>query len=605
MDPGYVTRPRIPHKVKPNEKELVPHNFAAATITPEHEVRDTDVCRTWGGCALVTWRDATWPDRDPKWFTPATPLQLWRDLTAAVRTKARLWVFVHGLTDFMLLADGLNLMPQLGWDMTRFVGGESIARVDFRKGNYGMVLVDVQTYWPHALSVIEQTLGRACGKLPDTNPDLTAREVSAKHDTDVIRQAVTEFVGWWAEQGLGNFQPSGAALGWSLWRHRFYQHSLFVHNDEETLRVERRSTYTGRCEALIKGRDMAGPWFLWDMQAAYPRVAAQVMLPYRLSFQGAKLLPWFFETGQYSTRWMARCRVETDVPIVPFRDSRGVCWPVGTFTSTLWDVEVRMAEKAGAMVAPEYWWGYSQAPLLKAWAEWSLDRIAAGDGAGPGPTRLWIKHQSRAVIGRFAMTYAPWRALAYTGDHRPSAMRSIDRDTGDLGWMFTVNGIEYDATQAVDGQDTFPAVMAVVMAEGRVRMQAALTACPEGTVAYCDTDGLWATQEGSRAMEAHAQQNPGHGWRLKETSTRLTVLGPQSVISDDDRKMSGLPRGATLGSNGKWIGQRKEGALMALQRSGGGSVLDRLCEWSGDRLDTRRQADGKPIVVHNGIRVEA
>lgn len=597
-------RARWEHKIKPNEREITPKLFAALDTETAMARDGNTLTHTWRLGVACTWRTDTKTDNAPKWLTAESPLDLWRHVTAAARVDRRLYVFAHNLGFDLTISDAFNILPQLGWRVRSVLCDQDITRADFTDGKRTMVCIDSMTYFPAALQTIAQSLGRSKTPLPQQSDDTSVWEERCRTDVDILREAIDCFVTWWSDHGMGNFSPSGAGCGWAMWRHKHYTHEVIVHADEEALRAEKRATFMGRCEALIKGTDMEGPWFQWDMQSAYPRIAAQVDLPWKLTSHARRVLPSRVKGLHDRLRVLYDVEVETDLPVVPWRDSTGICWPVGTFRTLLWDVEYDLARAAGCQLEPRYVWLYRKAPVLKSWAEWTLDRIAAGDDGAPGPVPLWIKHQSRATIGKFATSYPEWESLGDTGDMVPNAMEEIDVQTMDIGRTFTFGGTVYSATKRKDGQNTFPAINSVVVAEGRVRMWQALQAIPEGHAAYCDTDGLWTTAEGSRAMEKHAEAFPGHGWRLKSTASRLSVWGPQAVLADDEHKISGIPKLASLSSRGTWQGEKWEGFLASMQRSGGGSVQTITTEWSTDRQDTRRNPDGSPVRVEGNLRIE-
>ena len=72
--------------------------------------------------------------------------------------------------------------------------------------------------------------------------------------------------------------------------------------------------------------------------------------------------------------------VTTEVPTVPTYDDGRICWPVGTFRSTLWENEVQLAIEHGAHVEVQRCWTYERAHALHGFCSWVLDQLDYDDG---------------------------------------------------------------------------------------------------------------------------------------------------------------------------------------------------------------------------------
>ncbi|MGH7745848.1 MAG: hypothetical protein ACREQ5_13860, partial [Candidatus Dormibacteria bacterium] len=560
------------------------------------------VHRDWRCGCTVTWRHDTKGRNAPEWVTHSDPVSVWRTLTEATRSRGVLQVYAHRLGRALILSDAFNVMAQLGWVVKRANVEDNFSSVSFTDGKRGMRLIDVSTYFGDSLPVIERHMKRERGPLGGDGGSVSGPQERLRFDVDTVRLAVVSLHDYFKDHDLGNFGASGAACGWALWRHRHYTHKVICHDDTAALEAEATSAYMGRNEAWRRGVRMAGPFFQWDMSSAYPRVAAQVDLPWKLATQCKRILEGRTKGLHDRYRVLYRARVETDVPVVPWRDATGICWPVGTFTSLLWDVEVDAAMAAGAVITPQYHWLYNKAPVLRSWAQWSLDRIALGTDGAPWAVPLWIKAQSRGVIGKFACAYPELKAVAYTGDLVPQVNGLLELETGERGRSCVLSGTVFEALGRQLSRDAFPAMNSAIVAECRVRMWKALQAIPPGDVVQMHTDGIWVNRDGHGAMWDHAEANPEHGWREKRKSKWLTVHGPNSVEWDDGRAMAGVPNRATRTGGESFRGEQWEGAATALARSGGGGFRDLKREWIAPRLDTRRNSDGSPIRVTEDVR---
>jgi len=597
-----TTRPRFEHTIKANDQERIPHQFVAFDTETRPERDGKTLTHRWRlGCA-VGWRNDTKRSNAPEWIDAESPAQLWEWITARANTAGRLWVFAHNLGFDAAVSDAFNILPGLGWELTRLHMGDSLTRADWSNGNRRMILIDTLSYFPKALQSIAETMGMDKPSLPESDAESDAWAHRCREDVRILKAAMDTLIGWWRENGCGNFQPTGSGLAWSMWRHKFMPHKVKCHADPETLAAERESIYMGRCEALIKGKRLKGPWVQWDMHAAYCRIAARSLLPVRLAESTRQILPSRRAHVHENRRVLYDVTVATEVPVLPWQDKVGICWPVGEFRTLIWDCEYDLAVEVGAKLTVHHVWLYDAAPALAEWGEWTLSAMEAGDDQFPGPVPIWVKHQSRALIGKFATTVPTWVEWGATPDLVPDTQEAINADTGHRGHLFTLGGAVYSTEGRELGHDAFPALTSWVTAQGRVRLWRALAACPEGSVAYCDTDGLWVSKAGSEAMVAHAEANPGHGWRVKDESRHLTIYGPRQIVTDSDHAVAGVPKRAIPAGPGKWRGEQWEGFVSAMQRDGGGSVRVVERAWQARGVDNRRGPNGEPVRVADGLR---
>src|SRR4029077_16166479 len=111
---------------------------------------------------------------------------------------------------------------------------------------------------------------------------LDAWHARCKADAAITQAAVLELLAFIRGHHLGNWQPSGAGMGYAGRRHRFLNHKVLVHDDAPALAAERDAMHAGRAEAWWHGKAAGGPFTEWDMHMAYTRIAAECDLPVKL-----------------------------------------------------------------------------------------------------------------------------------------------------------------------------------------------------------------------------------------------------------------------------------------------------------------------------------
>src|SRR5579863_2582163 len=105
-------------------------------------------------------------------------------------------------------------------------------------------------------------------------------------------------------------------------------------------------------------------------------------------------------------------------------------------------------------------------------------------------------------------------------------------------------------------QDACPAVMAVVMAECRVRLWRLMMTAGLENVVYVDTDSVITNPEGASRLALLSECKEQWGLRLKDSYKHLTILGPRQLVVNGQQRIAGVPRKASNIGDGYWLGER-------------------------------------------------
>lgn len=599
--------------MRPRDRGPVPSHYIrrneVTRVPRRHVFLDCEAHRTETvGGEVQTFRLAVacheWQDRKgskrmgPSWgrFTDARSLWEWVDGCTVKGRRTVVWA--HNLAYDLRVSEAFTHLPALGWtlDMVRLDRGSAWAQ--FRRDGRTLALVDSVSWFGGSLDLVGKLIGVGKLALPAEMDDETAWFARCERDVEILRVAVRRVLDWIEDDDLGNWKPTGAGQGWASFRHRWMDEQILHHDVEEVASYEREAAHTGRCEAWRHGDLGLGPWFELDFSSAYCQIGHDVEVPVRLSGRLSPSECRRFLRGVEGRAALLHVEVTTDAPSVPTRTKSGILWPVGTFTSWLWDVEAAEIERDGGSVRILGGWQYRTAPALRAWAAWVLDHLDLPSRDFDPVLRLVVKGWSRSVVGRFGSRWATWDP--YGEAHGPDVALGtlIDGDTGDVRRTLTLGPdmlIEGDPTDAPDGAVH---VMSYVMAVARVRLLAAMRVAGLDHVVYVDTDGLMVDQAGLDALLAVGLP----GLRVKQAWSHVEVLGPRQLILDGKLRAAGIPGKATRTGRQTWSGEvwRSLGASLARGETDRVVVTDR--EWTLHGVDNRRAhlPDGATAAIRLG-----
>lgn len=575
------------HWIKPNETSRQPRTHfvldseAHITQTPSGEVHTLRCAVT--SCDRMRKRDATW--EQPRFAEHTDAASVWSWIVNLCRPRSRNVVVAHNAAYDLRLTDGLRQLDAHGFKLDMISLSPGATWGAWRRDGCTIVLVDSLTWLPVALQSLGDLIGVPKPPLPDQSDDMLAWFTRCRSDVDILRDAWLRIVKWLRDNDAGNWRPTGAGTSWSYWRHKHYTHKLLSHQNADLLAMERRAAWAGRAEAWKLGKMKWGPWFEFDFTCAYANIAASCELPVA-PLGEVDAASWLLPTrARRHVAYLLDCVIETDTPTVPTSHDGRIVWPIGRFSTTLWDHEARMASKHGARIASTRVVAYRTAPVLQQWANWCLDVINAPPGAVDPVIRTMVKHWSRALIGRFATRYSRWEYLGELPDHIVQLGWIGSEHDPEMRRMLQIGHRVLTQQGEQDGADASPMIMSWIMAESRVRLWSAMMHVRLNHIAYVDTDALIIDAVGKALLD----REPIDGLRLKAKYNRLEILGTRKLVLDGQLRAAGVQRGAVKVGGSVWAADHWAGLTTGLAAGEPDSVAVSHRRIRLDGLEKRRR----------------
>lgn len=537
------------HYIRRNEVSRIPRR---------HVIMDTEgLIRPANGGEVQTWRcgvvsfaelrkDGTWQTATREYMLPGL---MWSQINAFTYSGGRTVIWAHNLAYDLRTARALPALHGLGWDLDdiRLARQGTWARWKHHKAT--LTAVDSFAVWPVSLETVGAALGMDKPPLP-AGDDMAAWLHRCRADVDILTTAVLNYLDWLRAADMGTWQMTGAGQSYAAFRHKFLSHDILVADDMRAREAERRAMWTGRAEAWRYGENEREYVYDWDWQNSYARIARDCELPVRqTSISRGLALSYLLKLAKRQAI-LAEVEVSTDVPVVPCERDGYIVWPVGQFSSVLWDPELALLASAGARVKTGRIWLYRKQPVLTEWAKWILGELARPDEDVPPWRKLVLKHWSRALIGRFAMQYTTWDPYATSEQDDIRLMSGHDVDTDEPFELMQVGTDVSVRSGTTEGRDSVPAITGYVMAEQRRRLWEVVQLVGEEHVYYMDTDSLLLTTQGNRNMQLLAGDPRVEGLRLKRRYKGWQIAGPRKLVLGGVPRIAGVPKRAV--QTGPW-----------------------------------------------------
>jgi len=491
--------------------------------------------------------------RDTSMFTD--PALLWQAVHDARNRNGRTMVWMHNSAFDMRVSLALDYMVALGYTISSPYVADGTVGVLFKKGRSSFQIVDFTSWVNRPLHEIGDMVGTPKKQMPQ--PDAAAVDWAeyCAGDTHVLADAVLQVIQFIAANDLGNLANSASGQAWNAFRHRLMPIPPIIHWDQGQRQRDRDSGWCGRNEVWRHGRSPKGGAFEYDMKRAYLTVARECELPWRLSMEIPHPKPGRLVKVPRRLTYMAEVRVETDKPLVPASVDGHPTWPVGTFTTMLWEPEIRLLIEEGQSVTPLRLWYYNRGPVLRDFATYVEGMLDSVNGDCPAIMAPIFKHWTRSLIGRFSMRSPRWGHEYREDEYNVSVTPTHHVQEGWSGKVLQLGHDVWLSTGMQETENSFPAITSYIMSECRVRLWRLMATAGLEHVLYVDTDSVITDAAGAANLSRAIFEGRAYGLQYKGGVGAATFHAPRCLEWGDRPRMSGVKRDAITDNGRRWTMQ--------------------------------------------------
>lgn len=579
---------RQAHWIKQNHQERMPPRMVAFDTESKSRYDDGVETQDWRtGCA-IRWRTDTKASdhKEARVFT--SPRDFWSWVADYTRPGTRTVVWAHNLGYDIRISRMFEELPKLGYHLEWCNLDRNISSATWRGPRGTIVLADTWTWIPLPLNVIAPQVGMVKYDMPPDKADYAEWAKYCMQDCEILYNVVRTLMQFVRTEHLGNWQPTGAGMAYSAWRHRFMSDKVLVHDDADALAAEREAMHTGRAEAWRHGKIYGTHWTEVDLKNAYVTVAANHALPRKLHMHHGPISVEQYRKLGERFAVLSRVHVHTSSECIPYRHNGRHIWPVGSFDTWLWDCELDQALEEGARVTIREAYTYVRSPILQEWARWVLSILYTADETLSGVVRTHIKHCARALIGRIAMRAPHWEYFGTNIDNWTGITHCTFPEEGTTVRMLHVGGDTLIEKSRTEGKDSLPMVTGWIMAKVRTILWEGMRSVGLENIAHVDTDSILCNDAGLARLRMSYGDRFSLVWSIKGTFTRLEIYGPRAYFRDKERKTAGIPLKAEETKPGEFKAERWSSLGSDLERGESSTVTLSPAIYTLKRSDPRR-----------------
>lgn len=483
------------------------------------------------------------------WESNEDPAAFWTSLENRTYEHSTRYVVSHHVEPDFLPLGGLTELPRLGWTLQHSYRKMMTVILRWEKRNQKLVFINNAQLLPGSIESWGKLLTLPKLQMPSKEDPLPAWVTYCKRDVEIMVESWYKLKEFISEHNLGGFGITRSSLAKHAFQHRFLTHKVYVHNNEDAIRLERRGYFGGRCEALQYGTFSKGPYYLLDVNGMYAHVTIENLLP-------TKLLRIYEHPDMQTVKRallhdgvLADVMVRLKEPIAPVKTANGTTYPVGYVKTTLntpeltyaldreWDVEVRK------MVT------YTLRPLLRDFATYFAALKAKYEQEGNGLFRELAKGYPNLVYGKFGQKGIQ---TTIVGECKPDL----------LWWMSgydTVKDVYYDLLYSggkikrldytLAAWDTFVAVASHVTAYARMYLWELMKRAGLHNVYHVATDSLIVNQAGYDQLKSLVDPHNTGSLKVELKGSTLNVYGKNDWKLDQEARVKGVQKKA------KWLAE--------------------------------------------------
>lgn len=571
-----MRRPSSIHWLRENALDRSPFRVLVVdteTRIPDEADPERQTLRLWSarlirrkGCDRKAPRSET--------FDGDTAAELVEVIDRIARSDRTTWVVTHNLSFDLAVTELPVLLTEAGWRITEAALTTDDPWCRLVRGSRRLVIADSWSWFPSSVETLGTLMRRPKLDLPAWDADVETWRERCRRDVDIVAAAIVSALDWWDGGHFGNWSITGPATGWSSYRHQRPRPHVLVDPDPEARAFEMAAVTGGRHEVRRLGKLRPGLYADLDLATAHLTAMAGFALPWRRLARFDAMEPDSRELSSPILDVLAWATVETTAPRYPWDSGHGTIYPVGRFRALLAGPELREARARGELRSIGPGITYLVGPHMAPWALWLASLLDVGNPDVPPAVRLLAKHWSRCVPGKWAGHTSD--VVERAPDPRPGwaverMMLMPERRHADL---LLVGRERWTIVRDEWADDAFPAILAFIQSYTRVAISRLIDVLGPAVVSV-NTDGMLVDVAdvldlagNPRLASTHASgpqlrelDQLCQAWdtvtdpfsiRVKAAARQVTVLSPQHLVLDQERRLAGIPRRAIRLANGAY-----------------------------------------------------
>jgi len=517
--------------------------------------------------------------------------EFWLFVASRLDKSRPLYIFAHNLGFDLTITDFWLRCPEMGLNVRYAVLEDLPTFLDCVWSDASIIFVDSLNYWRTSLAELGKSFGLEKMKMPSLQSTEVAWQEYCKRDVEIISEAVSGLINYLTEKDLGPFAMTAPSIAMKVYRHKFMDHEIFVHDDIHTLDLERDSYYGGLVNNYYIGDMHNKPIHHYDVNSLYPSCMLG-LFPHKLVERENTITPARLLRAMKSYGAVARVNIRSNSRAYPYRHNNKLLEVTGEYTTTLCGPELEKALFCKDVVSVDIAALYDMAPIFRSFVEFFWKERVQYKEQNDQVKQIFVKLLMNQLYGKFGQRGYEWKELdkrtireIYAQHNKEPPSAYLDKDfQPDILWQqmkwFPLGLSEPITVRSLGGLvqvrlpigehfESCPIIAAYVTSYARTRLHQLIDICGPKQVYYCDTDSLFVSNLGESRLKRSKEINPAKIGYLKHEGDyrECSFFGPKDYSVDGKTVLKGIRQDAFNLGNGEYMQNQFEGLKSVLRRN--------------------------------------
>lgn len=360
-------------------------------------------------------------------------------------------------------------------------------------------------------------------------------------DVEIIVMAMESFRKLIKEEDLGPLKQTIAGQAFAAYRHTFMNREILIHNNERATNLERDAYYGGRVECFRIGI-FEGDFYKTDVNSMYPFAMRYFKYPVKLvsyKKQGnLKNLKRLIKNGWGA---IAKVKIKTDKPNIPFRGPKKLIFPVGEFEAGLATPELIYCIEHDLIESVSEVAIYEMDYIFVDYIDYFYGKRLEAKELELAVYVAMYKLFLNSLYGKFGQRSESWERIGDAEVDKVQVMR-VKSEDGTMDTFKIFGGSIFKRIEEKESFNSFCAIAAHVTSNARMLLADFIETAGRENLYYCDTDSLFVSKDGYENLlkGGHIHNKELGKLKLEETGTYLEINAPKDYNFNGHIKLKGV-----------------------------------------------------------------
>jgi len=548
---------RKPHTLRKEKSLIIPrHVIFFDTETKQETMPNGDIKQTLKLGWACYYRAAYGRNLERlEWFFFKTALDLWQFLYRHVEPKRRLWIITHNLSFDFTIVEGWKYLKQANFKLRFFHNSGSTCIISVKSKAGSLLFIDSMNWFRESLAAIGQRLGIPKMTIDFETADDDFLSLYCKRDVEILIAMFKDFVKFLTGNQISRLCFTIASTAMAAYLFGFYDHKIYIHNNEQAIDCERAAYRGGRVECFFIGRLDTGPYYVVDVNSLYATVMHHGLFPCKLLKTRKQCRVDTLRIALRKQAVIATVLIETDEPAYAVKRKRTI-FPVGRFWVTLTTPELVYALKRDHIKKVARVCFYDQAKLFTRYVARMYTLRQDFTSAGVDSYREICKLLMNSLYGKFGQKAEVWDKIGDAPGERDRTEQVFLPDLNRRGMIRYLLGEVWELTGYEECFNSFPGIAATVSAYARMYLYELMKITGEGNYFYCDTDSLIVNDAGLSNLGKLINPDNLGCLKIEETSEFVDIRGLKDYSTATKTVIKGISKSAVKQKDGSYQQQQ-------------------------------------------------